>query len=126
MRPTIILDLLSRIFCVNSSVKILSPRHEVRLTHLFLTSRSSHQEVFCKKGVLRNFTTCTRKHLCQGLFLNRPVTLLKKRLWQGCFPVNFVKFLGTPFLTEHLWWLLLHIITSHVHYLQKERNRFRS
>ena len=24
-----------------------------------------------------------------------------------CFPVNFAKFLRTPFLTEHLWWLLL-------------------
>ena len=38
----------------------------------------------------------------------RPATLLKKRLWHGCFPVNFLKFLGTRFLTEHLrWWLLL-------------------
>ena len=26
------------------------------------------------------------------------------------FPVNFVKFLRTPFLTEHLWWLLLQLI----------------
>ena len=25
----------------------------------------------------------------------------------GGFPVNFAKFLGTPFFTEHLWWLLL-------------------
>ena len=33
--------------------------------------------------------------------------LLKKRLWHSCFPVNSVKFLRTPFLTEHLWWLLL-------------------
>ena len=24
-----------------------------------------------------------------------------------CFLMNFVKFLRTPFLTEHLWWLLL-------------------
>ena len=23
--------------------------------------------------------------------------------WDRCFPVNFVKFLRTPFLTEHLW-----------------------
>ena len=29
------------------------------------------------------------------------------RLWHRCFPVNFVKFLRTPFLIEHLWWLLL-------------------
>ena len=32
----------------------------------------------------------------------------KKRLWSRCFPVSFVKFLRTPFLIEHLWWLLLH------------------
>ena len=37
----------------------------------------------------------------------RPATLSKKRLWRRCFPVNFAKFLRTPFLTEHLRWLLL-------------------
>ena len=35
------------------------------------------------------------------------VTLLKKRLWYRCVPVNFVKFLRTPFFIEHLLWLLL-------------------
>ena len=33
----------------------------------------------------------------------RPATLLKKRLWHGCFPVNFAKFLKNTFFTEHLW-----------------------
>ena len=42
----------------------------------------------------------------------RPATLLKKRLWHRCFSVNFAKFLGTPFLTEHLWCLLLYVISS--------------
>ena len=28
-------------------------------------------------------------------------TLLKKRLWHWCFPVNFVKFARTPLFTEH-------------------------
>ena len=56
-----------------------------------------------KKGVLRNFTNFTGKYLCQSLFFNkladlRPATLLKKRLWHKCFPVNFTKFLRTPFL----------------------------
>ena len=32
---------------------------------------------------------------------------LKKRLWYRFFPVNFAKFLGTPFFREHLPWLLL-------------------
>ena len=33
--------------------------------------RSSRQEVFCKKGVLKNFAKFTGKHLCQSLFLNK-------------------------------------------------------
>ena len=32
-----------------------------------------------------------------------PATLLKKKLWHKCFPVNYVKFLRTPFFIEHLW-----------------------
>ena len=32
---------------------------------------------------------------------------LKKALWHKCFPVNFAKFLRTPFLIKHLRWLLL-------------------
>ena len=69
-----------------------------------LTSfRSSHRRCSVKKGVLRNFAKFTGKHLCQSLFFNkvaglRPETLLKKRLWHKCFPVNFAKFLRTPFL----------------------------
>ena len=43
----------------------------------------------------------------------RLTTLLKKSLWHRCFPVNFAKFLKTPFFTEHLRWLLL-FITSNV------------
>ena len=65
--------------------------------------------MFCKKrcslrnGALRNFAKFTGKHLCQSLFFNkvadlRSATLLKKRLWHRCFPVNFAKFLKTPFL----------------------------
>ena len=34
--------------------------------------RSSRPEVFCKKkGVLKNFTKFTGKHLCQSLFFNK-------------------------------------------------------
>ena len=36
-----------------------------------LGCRSSRQEVFCKKGVLRNFAKFTGKHLCQSLFFNK-------------------------------------------------------
>ena len=74
--------------------------------------RSSCPDVFCKEGVLRNFTKFTGKHLCQGLFCNkiaglRPPILIKKIPWHKCFPVDFVKFLRTRFFTEHFRWLLL-------------------
>ena len=54
-----------------------------------------------KKGVPKTFAKFTGKHLCQSLFFNktaglRPATL-KKRIWNRCFPVNFAKFLRTPF-----------------------------
>ena len=66
------------------------------------------------KRFLKNFTKFTGKHLCQSLFFNkvaglRSATLLKKRLWHRYFPVNFAKFLKTPFFTEHLWLLLLYL-----------------
>ena len=74
--------------------------------------RSSRLEVFCRKVFLRNLEKFTGKHLFQSLVFNkvvglRTVTLLKKRPWHRCFPVNFSKFLRTPSVTEHLWWLLL-------------------
>ena len=38
---------------------------------VFCISRSTHPEVFCKKGVLRNFAKFTGKRLCQSLFYNK-------------------------------------------------------
>ena len=35
------------------------------------------------------------------------INFIKKRLWHRLFPVNFAKFIRTPFLTEHLRWQLL-------------------
>ena len=73
---------------------------------------SSHQRCSVKKGVLRNFTKFTGKHLCQSLFFNkvpglRPATLLKKRPWHRYFPVNSAKFLRTLFLRNTSGRLLL-------------------
>ena len=54
----------------------------------------------------------SQENTCQGFFFNkvavlRPASLLKRRLWHRCFPVNFVQFIGAPFSIEHLWRLLL-------------------
>ena len=66
--------------------------------HLIGFSRSSRRELFCKKGVLRNFRKFTGKYLCQSLFYNKVAgMMLKMRLWHRCFPVKFVKFLRIAF-----------------------------
>ena len=78
-----------------------------------LQKRRSRWEVFCKKGVLVNFTKFTGKHLCWSLFFNkvavlRPESLLKNRLQHRCFTLNLINFFKNPFLKEHPWWLLLY------------------
>ena len=47
------------------------------------------------KMVFLKISKNSKENSCVGL---RPATLLKKRLQHRCFPVNFVKYLRTPFL----------------------------
>ena len=85
---------------------------QVKCIKYLLIFRSSGPDVFCKKGVLRNFAKFIGKHLCRSLYFNKVAdpTLLKQRLWHRYFPVTFAQFLRKPFLTEHLRWLLLYMI----------------
>ena len=58
-------------------------------------------EVFCKKGVLGNFTKLTMKTLCQSLFFDNFVLKRKQEsscIRVLCFPVKLAKFLRTYFL----------------------------
>ena len=71
-------------------------------------------EMCYKKGVLKIFCKIHRKTpVSESLFNKvarlRPATLIKKKLWHKCFPVNFAKFLRTPFLQNTPWRLLLRI-----------------
>ena len=65
-------------------------------------SEAATEGALLKTGVLRNFEKFSGKHLC-------PATLLKKRLWHRCFPVNFAKCLRTPFSQNTSGRLLLHV-----------------
>ena len=76
------------------------------------SSEAAFKGVLCKKVFLEISQNSTGKHLCQSLFLNEvaglsSATLLKKRFWHRSFPVNFVKFLRTPFLQNTSGRLLL-------------------
>ena len=94
-----------------------------------LHTKSSHRRCSVRKGALRNFPKFTGKHLCQSLFFNkitgpRPVTLFKKRLWHRCFPMNFGKFLRTPFLQNNSGRLLLAYINFGLIYMHHVYMRY--
>ena len=59
------------------------------------------QRCSVKKVFFRNFVKFTGRHLCQSFFF--------ESLWYRCFPVNFTRFLRTPFFKEHLRRLLLSV-----------------
>ena len=62
--------------------------------------------MFFKLGVFKNFASFTGKHVLESMFNKvrglKFCNFIKKRLQHRCFPVKFVKFLRTPFFTEHL------------------------
>ena len=60
--------------------------------------------MFCKKDVLKEFTKFTRKP-----FVPEACNFIKKETLAQVFSCEFCEFLKTPFLAEHLRWLLLSI-----------------
>ena len=50
-----------------------------------------------------------------SFLIKLPATLLKKRFWHGCFPVNFAKRLRAPFLQNTSGRLLLEYVRLHLH-----------
>ena len=77
--------------------------------------RCSVKKVFLKLS--RN----SQESICVGVSFS--ITLqacfIKKRLRNRCFPVNFAKFLRTPFYIEHLRWLLLQMENFSIDFLCK-------
>ena len=72
----------------------LTPTPDISLKlKLWSSNRSSRPEMFCKKGVLENFVKFRKTPEPESLFDKvadlRFTTLLKKRLWRRCLPVNF-------------------------------------
>ena len=68
--------------------------------HTLTMERSSCPEVFCKKGVLRNFAKFTGKHQCQSLFLNKVAgrNFIKKETLAQVFTCEFFEIFKNAFL----------------------------
>ena len=72
-----------------------------------VVQKCSVKKVFLEISEHSQESTCARVSFFNKVAGLKPATLLKRRLWHRCFPMNAVKFLRTPFHIEHLWWLLL-------------------
>ena len=70
--------------------------------------KSSRPEVFCKKGVLKNFVKFTEKHLCWSLFFNKVTGLRTESLFKKGLCCEFCEIY--QLFTEHLQWQLLLIV----------------
>ena len=67
LKLSIIISWKFKIYKEPGSVKIVPETSKFSSTWSNVSYRSSHPVVFCKKGVLTNFTKFTGKHLCQIL-----------------------------------------------------------
>ena len=80
------------------------------IIHLFRTATEViFKKVFLKISKHSQGNTFVRVFSLIQLLFNK--TLLKRRLWHRCFPVNYVKLLKAPFLQNTSGRLLLFIIS---------------
>ena len=109
-----------RMFCRNSRNKRIRKKQVVfnNVNVTFLMESTSHGWIIFQNSLYQNTEAVVQRcsvkkvflevslnsqeNTCNSLFFNkvaglRPATLIKKRLWFMCFPVNFAKFLRTTF-----------------------------
>ena len=71
-----------------------------------VVQRCSVKEVFLKVSQNLQEKTFARVSFLINLVAST-WNVIKKRPWHRCFPVSYAKLLRTPFLTQHVQWLLL-------------------
>ena len=74
----------------------------VSFFHYWEFFKSSHQGCSVKK-VFLEISSNSQEYTSAKVAILSPATLLKKRLWHRCFPVNFFEVFKNTFVTEHLW-----------------------
>ena len=102
--------------------KISTPGNQMKFRYFTQAVRNSffEEHVRATKFTSRktrctcSITRCSQKFRKTHMKTPVPESLFQKSCKHSCFPVNFAKFLGTPFLKEHFRWLSLisHLINK--------------
>ena len=74
--------------------------YSARVIFWYLFSEAVARRCSVKKVFLEISQNSQENNCVRVSFLIKLQSLLKKRLWHCCFPVNFAKFLRIPFLTK--------------------------
>ena len=77
-----------------------------------VAQRCTVEKMFLEISQNSQENTCTKVSFFTKVVGLRPATLSKRRPRHRYSPVNFVKFLRTTFITEHLRFLLLEMMTN--------------
>ena len=73
--------------------------------------RSSHPELFLRKGVLKRCSKFTGEHLCQSVIsIKMLCNFIEITLRHGCSPINLLHIFRTPFFRNTNGWLLLYFV----------------
>ena len=76
--------------------------------------RSSHPEVFLRKGVLKIYSKFTWEHPCRSVIsIKLQSNFIEITLRHGCSLVNLLHIFRKPFLRSTSGWLLLNFFQGH-------------
>ena len=78
--------------------------------NVFFPSKTLKNESILSKVAGLQYSTLLRMNYFEGIFQKSWPQIMEQTeaVARRCFPLNFAKFLRTPFSIEHLRWLLLH------------------
>ena len=83
-----------------------------QLKRIRVKNRSSHSELFLRKGVLKNMQQIYRRHPCRSAILIKLQSFLEIALRHGCSPVNLLHIFWTSFTKNTSSQLLLNLVRN--------------
>ena len=95
----IVINTVCCVLHLKCMLRITDEKEFIKIRNLSGKLRSSRPELFCEKGLLKNFAKFRGKHLCQSLLLNKVVAcnFIKKETLAQVFSCGFCEIFRNTF-----------------------------